>query len=297
MKKLFYTFLLLVAVVASQNIFAQEATALKNSFIVPNGEWYAGSGTGVAVFNGLDLGKLTSLTLNGQITSLGESDPKNLPVIMHYQIDEYYEQIIELKWYGADNGVNRFGTYDGSGSVEVDLSYVKGGEHALAVWFSKESSSETAIGGYVYDSNNGVNYVAKFSTDTKYSIKNNWDAEDDNWTWKQMTKEDDVFVLNEVVFGGTGVNVSETANDFENIWISEEEFLGDDINKGDVVKLVFNPNDNTITATLLQPVKANDVKFQKRPKCVRFRENGEWMIRCGMEVYNILGVHVRTISR
>lgn len=297
MKKLFYT-LLLLALAATQNIFAQEATALKNSFIVPNGAWYAGSGTGVTVFNGLDLGKLTALTLNGQIESVGESDPKNLPVIMHYKIDDYYEHTIELNWYGADKGVNRFGTPDGQGSVDVDLSYVKGGEHTLAVWFSKESSSETATGGFVYDSNNGANYVAKFSTDTKYSIKNNWDADTDNWTWKQMTKEGDVFVLNEVVFGGKGVNVSETADEFDNIWISEEDFLGDDIQAGDVVKLEFNPINETITATFIKsPTNADDNKFSRKPKCIRIWENGQWLIICGNEVYNLLGSHVRTISK
>ena len=45
-----------------------------------------------------------------------------------------------------------------------------------------------------------------------YYLKNNWEGAQD-WTWKAMTKEDGYYSLANVVFGGTGVNIS---NDPEN---------------------------------------------------------------------------------
>ena len=82
-----------------------------------------------------------------------------------------------------------------------------------------------------------------------YFLKNNWDGGD--WYWKQMTKVGDgTYKLENVVFGGIGVNYNTEAVDTEN-WIGLDDFKGDEIGALDTVTLVWNPTAGTITATLL----------------------------------------------
>ena len=83
-----------------------------------------------------------------------------------------------------------------------------------------------------------------------YYLKNNWDAAAD-WTWKQMTKDGETYKLDSVVFGGTGVNYNTAAADAGSVWVELAKFHGDTIAAKDTVRLVLNPADSTITATLL----------------------------------------------
>lgn len=86
---------------------------------------------------------------------------------------------------------------------------------------------------------------------TKYYLKNNWEGGE--WTWKEMTKDGDNYKLENVVFGGSGVNYN-TAAAGDGTWVAVADFLGATIGALDTVTLVLAPNATpkaTITATLL----------------------------------------------
>ena len=88
------------------------------------------------------------------------------------------------------------------------------------------------------------------SGDTKYYMKNNWDAAAD-WTWKEMTKDGDNYKLENVVFGGGGVNYNTEAVDAGATWVEVADFLGDEIGAKDTVNFVLNPTAGTVTAKLI----------------------------------------------
>ena len=86
--------------------------------------------------------------------------------------------------------------------------------------------------------------------ETHYYMKNNWDAGD--WTWKEMTKDGDNYKLQDVVFGGAGVNYNTAESDENSTWVELADFAGDNIKAKDTVTLVLNPATGTVTATLLR---------------------------------------------
>ncbi len=87
------------------------------------------------------------------------------------------------------------------------------------------------------------------STDADYYLKNCWNGGD--WAWKGMTKDGDTYKLENVVFGGTGVNYNTAQDDAGATWVAIEEILGDKIGALDTVTFVFNPVAKTVTATLI----------------------------------------------
>ena len=86
--------------------------------------------------------------------------------------------------------------------------------------------------------------------DVQYFMKNNWNAGAD-WTWKEMTKDGDNYKLENVVYGGTGVNYNTEATDANATWVAEEDILGDKIAAKDTVTLTLNPVAGTVTAKLI----------------------------------------------
>ena len=82
-----------------------------------------------------------------------------------------------------------------------------------------------------------------------YYMKNNWDGGE--WTWKEMTQDGDIYKLENVVFGGTGVNYSTSMEDLDPAWVALEDILGDEIAALDTVTFVLNPVKATVTATLI----------------------------------------------
>lgn len=86
--------------------------------------------------------------------------------------------------------------------------------------------------------------------EVNYSLKNNWDAAAD-WTWKEMTKDGETYKLENVVFGGTGVNYQADLPGAPEMWVPMADFLGDKVDAKDTVTFVLNPADSTITATLI----------------------------------------------
>ena len=86
--------------------------------------------------------------------------------------------------------------------------------------------------------------------DTKYFMKNNWDAGSD-WFWKEMSKDGEVYKLENVVFGGTGVNFNTAESDEGATWKALEEISGDAIEAKDTVTFVLNPAAGEVSATLV----------------------------------------------
>jgi hypothetical protein len=83
-----------------------------------------------------------------------------------------------------------------------------------------------------------------------YYLKNNWGGGD--WTWQQTTKvSDNEYKLENVVFGGTGVNVNTAASDEGSSWIAHESFNGNTIKALDTVTLTYVVSSNSISAILL----------------------------------------------
>ena len=66
-----------------------------------------------------------------------------------------------------------------------------------------------------------------------------------------MTKDGDNYKLENVVFGGTGVNYQADLPGAPEMWVPMDKFLGDKVDAKDTVTFVLNPADSTITATLL----------------------------------------------
>ena len=85
---------------------------------------------------------------------------------------------------------------------------------------------------------------------TKYYLKNNWGGGE--WTWQQTTKvSDNEYKLENVVFGGTGVNVNTAESDEGSSWIAHESFNGNPIKALDTVTLTYVVSSNSISAILL----------------------------------------------
>ena len=102
--------------------------------------------------------------------------------------------------------------------------------------------------------------VEKPVEETKYYLKNNWDMGE--WTWKEMTKVDAVYVLDSVVFGGSGVNLNTAADDAGSKWFPVADIQGDSIAAKDTVMftLTISDTDTVITATLIgrpEPVEVS----------------------------------------
>lgn len=84
-----------------------------------------------------------------------------------------------------------------------------------------------------------------------YYMKNNWDAGADDWTWKAMTKDGETYKLENVVFGGTGVNYNTAESDEGAAWVSVADIAGAAIAAKDTVTFVLDPTAGTVTATLI----------------------------------------------
>ncbi|MCQ2348310.1 MAG: hypothetical protein MJZ65_03890, partial [Paludibacteraceae bacterium] len=58
----------------------------------------------------------------------------------------------------------------------------------------------------------------------RYYAKNNWDGGE--WSWKEMDLfEENIYILDSVVFGGTGININTVANDKDALWYKVDSNL------------------------------------------------------------------------
>ena len=129
------------------------ASWIGNSFIVANGIWYNGSGSGQsAAFNNKALGTISSLTLGGEVQTYGQTDGSGNPARMHYQISGESASYITLNWLKYDNNNNFFQSLNNT----ISISSLASGSYNLSVWFEQPDGNQ-------WDSNNSNNYVATFS--------------------------------------------------------------------------------------------------------------------------------------
>ena len=80
---------------------------------------------------------------------------------------------------------------------------------------------------------------------TKYYLKNNWDG--GSWTWREMTQVGaDQYKLNNVVFGGSGVNFNTAESDEGATWVAMGDFTGDIVKALDTVNFDFTPSTGVV---------------------------------------------------
>ena len=124
--------------------------------------------------------------------------------------------------------------------------------------------------------------------ETKYYAKNNWNgAAADDWSWLEMsaTNKENIYMLDSVVFGGTGVNINTKEDDTDALWFAADAITvldgldglpgpippkpqGRDtipytparmvapleastLLAGDTIKLFFNAADSTLSAAIV----------------------------------------------
>ena len=104
-----------------------------------------------------------------------------------------------------------------------------------------------------------------------YFMKNKWNGGE--WAWKLMTKDGENYKLDNVVFGGEGVNYNTTESDEGSKWVESKDFKGDKIGALDTVNLVLDPQAGTVTAKLLgKHAQTGEVKYFMKNKW----NGGEW---------------------
>jgi len=144
----------------------------------------------------------------------------------------------------------------------------------------------------------------------QYFLKNNWNCGED-WTWLEMTRDDEAeeptYVLSEVVFGGTGVNLKkgETGNEE---WIVAEAIEAFDLNyepatleAGDKVTFIFKPEsvnvytgENGLAVIILEKGEPSGIdNTNAAVKAVKVMENGMIFILRGDKKYNVNGQLVK----
>ncbi|MBQ0154450.1 MAG: hypothetical protein KBS70_06665, partial [Bacteroidales bacterium] len=135
--------------------------------------------------------------------------------------------------------------------------------------------------------------------ETKYYAKNNWNgAAADDWSWLEMsaTNQENVYMLDSVVFGGTGVNINTKTEDTDALWFAADAITVLDgldglpgpippdprkrdtiiyapartnapleapqLQAGDTIKLFFNAADSTLSAAIVgRPAPAARKEF------------------------------------
>ena len=98
-----------------------------------------------------------------------------------------------------------------------------------------------------------------------YYMKNNWDGGD--WTWREMTKDGSNYKLENVVFGGTGVNYNTAESETGQEWVAVGDILGDKIGALDTVTFVLNPSAGTVTVAVIWTIRASMCKVGQRRMC------------------------------
>ncbi len=144
-------------------------------------------------------------------------------------------------WYGQLNK-GYFMTRDNS-TWKLD-----GAENVLA--------TTDIAGKYVFSMNEKGEFVLGWpEMPIRYYAKNNWGGAED-WSWKEMTKVEDLYVLDSVIFGGTGVNINTKEEDTDAKWFALKDmtYVGEDtIQALDTVRfeLAISKEDTVLTAIKL----------------------------------------------
>ena len=158
---------------------------------------------------------------------------------------------IQKPGFAAETGI--YVTFPSPVFGEISLAegqYVINGA-GMVLYLSAFTAQETEVS-VVCDGNTYVFTVYNAlggAPEVNYYMKNNWDAAD--WTWKAMTKDGETYKLENVVFGGTGVNYNTAESDDGSSWVPVANIAGDAISAKDTVTLVLDPAAGTVTATLI----------------------------------------------
>ena len=152
---------------------AAEVKWLGNSYIVLNGSWYNGSGSGNTALPS-SLGTITSLSIGGEIQNWVTGNAENKAnATLNYQIDSGDWTPLAMKWYKKPENNNYYHTLTSGSDMTaqtVDISGMAAGTHTLKVYFSQDTSATSVndssvnglSGGKIFDSNGGNNYVVSF---------------------------------------------------------------------------------------------------------------------------------------
>ena len=175
----------------------------------------------------------------------GEKDTFTVSIALEadslYMFKVVRAQGADTAWYGAgmDATMHYGNSTDWSlyGDVDVKLQTTKAADYQF-IFVNNEAKNISVV------------IPAPDPEVTKYYLKNNWEAGAD-WTWKAMTQDGDIYKLENVVFGGTGVNYNTAESDEGAAWVPVDDILGDKIAAKDTVTFVLNPVKATVTATLI----------------------------------------------
>lgn len=139
-------------------------------------------------------------------------------------------------------------------------------------------------------------WVPSVAPEVKYYLKNNWDAASD-WTWKEMTKEDeDDYQLVGVVFGGTGVNVNTAESDEGADWYPIADIATYDaslepttLKAKDTVVFMYTPSEKILAAIVVGPY------VEPEPQPVKTAIY-DWAGKVGTTILGTNGVEVSTVK-
>ena len=145
----------------------------------------------------------------------------------------------------------------------------------------------------------------------QYFLKNNWENAADDWSWREMIKDDEAeeptYVLSKVIFGGTGVNLKKGMTGDEE-WIVAEAIEAFDLNydpavleAGDLVTFVFKPEnvnhftgENGLAVIILEKGESTGINnTEAASKAVKVVENGVIYIIRGDKKFNANGQLVK----
>ena len=159
---------------------------------------------------------------------------------------------IQKPGFAAETGI--YVTFPSAAFGEISLAegqYVIDGA-GMVLYLSAFTAQETEVSvvcegnTYVFTVYNALGGAPELN----YYMKNNWDAASD-WTWKAMTKDGENYKLENVVFGGTGVNYNTAESDEGSSWVPVADIAGAAIAAKDTVTFVLDPAAGTVTATLI----------------------------------------------
>lgn len=116
-------------------------------------------------------------------------------------------------------------------------------------------------------------------------IKHPWGTrEDEDWSWKQMSKEAEGYVFCDF-WGGVGANINTINDDADAEWFPLEEIEGSsELSIGDAVKFVYNPTEGTLSVSEMQ-------YYIKHPWGYGDDEAWEWVLMTKEDGYYVHKAH------
>ena len=217
--------------------------------------WAAQGGTLTATMSPIYPTETVTLTYDGTGTNFANWTPECF--IHAWLIDKNDNNLS----YGTDweTAPANFGALDG----KLKMTLVSQGIYTISMniktFFGVADEDLDKIGklgiivraANVEDNDNNKTNDMTLSVAYELYMKNSWGTAE--WTWKEMTwnSTNKNFKLENVVFGGGGVNINGAESETGKIYVALGDFEGDAIETNDTVTLVYTPSTGAVTATLL----------------------------------------------